>query len=545
MGELDGSDKPAAPAAKKGTEISAPTERDRFLDDILNGNGRGLTDFGTTDKGFFDKSKGKFDFGASLDGLYGSGDSGSQIGKPSKEFVPSDKDYEILRGFLKDAPAATPSPGMKPGEVADEIRKIFPRLNANGDDRVDLNEMHGAVKNPAYTGRSAQALAALYGVMRNDPYGSVTMDGISKFAKLDRLPEVRPALEKVAGLARALDAGGAEPVTKESLKVRIAETQDPAKKEVLQDAFNSFDQLKQLSGSDGDGITSAGLRKLTGLPYHYEGDGAAKQLAQISQRVADSQKHDGKTLFGDYGGFLGFFQNTGIVPEAVQQGIIHDCNLFAPLMSLAKVAPEEIRNMIKDNGDGKYTVTFPGAKDQPITIAAPTQAELGLYSQLTKFGTWPAVIEKAYGEFVRKNPGFAELRFAPCAEGAPSAECLSQGGYDEGLRILTGNETNILGVGKGGASNQEISEQLAAGIKDGKVMTIASEPKRFNLSNIESLHNYSIVGFDKNGPGGGTVTLLDPYGTKSKAKDATLKVSVDQLAQDFDWIAIEQRRASR
>jgi len=550
-------DAPGTPAAG----VSAG--RDRLLADVLQNDGRfddplGRFGPGGADKGFdlgglskgfdkgFDKSKGKFDFSGSLEDLYGSSDSGSKTGAIPREMVPSDRDYDVLRTFLKDVPAKPGQSGMKPSEIAEELRTIFPRLNQDGNDRLDSRELSQAVQNPEYTGKSAQALAAVYAATRNDPFETVTMDGISKMAKLDRIVEVRPALERVSALARAIGTGE-NVLTKEMLAERVNETQNPTERQTLQDALNSFDLLRQLSGSAGDGITSDGMRKLIGLPNRYQGDGLVRQFSQISDRVAESQKHDGKTLFGDYGGFLGFFQNTGIVPEAVQQGVIQDCNLFAPLMSLAKVAPDEIRNMIKDNGDGTYTVTFPGAKDQPMTVSAPTQAEQGLYSSLTKFGTWPAVIEKAYGEFVRRNPGFADLRNAPCGPDAPSAECLSQGGYAEGVMILTGSDSDILDLRKGGDSRQTIAEQLAEGVRDGKVMTIASAPKRFRETgdNVESLHNYSIVDFDRKGPGGGTLTLLDPYGRKSIAKDATLKVSVDQLSKDFEWIAIEHRLSGR
>src|SRR4029453_6235089 len=60
---------------------------------------------------------------------------------------------------------------------------------------------------------------------------------------------------------------------------------------------------------------------------------------------------------------------------------------------------QSIKDMIHVNDDGTYTVTFPGAPDQPVTVAAPTDAELARYAGGSDCGTWAAVLEKAYGKY--------------------------------------------------------------------------------------------------------------------------------------------------
>jgi WXG100 family type VII secretion target len=47
-----------------------------------------------------------------------------------------------------------------------------------------------------------------------------------------------------------------------------------------------------------------------------------------------------------------------ISPNDVTQGQLGDCFLMASLAAVAQSNPDVIRNMIKDNGDGTYTVTF-------------------------------------------------------------------------------------------------------------------------------------------------------------------------------------------
>ncbi len=87
----------------------------------------------------------------------------------------------------------------------------------------------------------------------------------------------------------------------------------------------------------------------------------------------------------------------------VRQGFLGDCYLMAALAAVAKGDPEIIRNMIRDNGDGTFTVTFhthsitSGWETKDVTVKAE---DLGKYGQSTDNGElWPAIIEQAYAEW--------------------------------------------------------------------------------------------------------------------------------------------------
>lgn len=64
-----------------------------------------------------------------------------------------------------------------------------------------------------------------------------------------------------------------------------------------------------------------------------------------------------------------------ITPDAIDQRTVGDCWFLSSVGAMASTpeGKESIKNMIEDNGDGTYTVTFP---DDPVTVDEPTQAEL-------------------------------------------------------------------------------------------------------------------------------------------------------------------------
>jgi WXG100 family type VII secretion target len=75
-----------------------------------------------------------------------------------------------------------------------------------------------------------------------------------------------------------------------------------------------------------------------------------------------SAKGGGAPANGTASGGTPFARGAGdaddISPNDVSQGQLGDCFLMASLAAIAQSNPDMIRNMIKDNGDGSYTVTF-------------------------------------------------------------------------------------------------------------------------------------------------------------------------------------------
>lgn len=107
----------------------------------------------------------------------------------------------------------------------------------------------------------------------------------------------------------------------------------------------------------------------------------------------------------------------------VRQGLIGDCYFVAVLAAIARVRPDLIRDMVRDNGDGTYTVTFQirqgfsglfGAySDKTVTVDGTFWQSDGspIYAGPGDSGPdgaelWVMVIEKAWAEL---HGGYGEI----------------------------------------------------------------------------------------------------------------------------------------
>lgn len=105
-----------------------------------------------------------------------------------------------------------------------------------------------------------------------------------------------------------------------------------------------------------------------------------------------------------------------IDPNDVNQDGYGSCAVLSTIKSIAAQNPDAIRNMIRDNGDGTYTVTFNrydggflgiealggGWERVEVTVAGPFDGKAANAGDVGSDGQaemWPAIIEKAYGEF--------------------------------------------------------------------------------------------------------------------------------------------------
>jgi hypothetical protein len=86
--------------------------------------------------------------------------------------------------------------------------------------------------------------------------------------------------------------------------------------------------------------------------------------------------------------------------DDIAQGSVNDCFLFAAMAAIVNTNPQQIVNMIHDNGDGTYTVTFEGIGFfSPAQQTVSADFVVGQHGFVTaRKALWPLIIEKAYAQ---------------------------------------------------------------------------------------------------------------------------------------------------
>ncbi len=443
-------------------------------------------------------------------------------------------------------------PQLKDSEFVDVAKQLLKKLDSNKNGELTKDEIVKALQDPSIKGKEAQALAAMYqnfdrlhNLSKHE--GWFSSKSITA-ADLDKYNEVKTAQDARVNEAFAMKTWAHKNLEKFDSNKSGSLTKDELDRAINDPKTSSYDksmlEAVKKNYSNMGHFYESGVN-LKAFDNHAAGifkdTDEAKLVSGVwasTYNVSEGQKanvsHD---LYGDKNDPL-----KSINPDAIKQGSIGNCYFLASLAAVAKSNPESIKNMIKDNGDGTYTVTFPGAKDEPITVKAPTQAEQGLYNHGSPNGTWASVMEKAYGEycqkhFYRRSPFNLGGGDTP-AEGADGGgrtgsvtELLTGNSSDTDMLIVTSQATTAAKLEKAFSGNPP--KAVTAGINKG-ILSDYTDDKFFTG------HAYSIVGFEPDGKGGGTVTVRNPWGGANNSTSGTIKISLEKFMKNFSDINYEQ-----
>ncbi|MBY0551467.1 MAG: hypothetical protein K2W95_29570 [Candidatus Obscuribacterales bacterium] len=196
------------------------------------------------------------------------------------------------------------------------------------------------------------------------------------------------------------------------------------------------------------------------------------------------------------------------------------------------------------------SVTFLGAPEGPVTIDAPTQAEAGLYNGVGEGGIWALVVEKAFGKYLQDGASSRYPYFergagnTPVEGGSKGADLCST------VELLTGNRA--VGFTTSSTLRSHLRQELEDAFKSAPPRVVTAGTSRHPISEGKSgttedgfatTHAYSVIGFDLKGPGGGTVTIRNPWGDKAlESTRGTIKITLDQFRKNFTDMAVEGRK---
>ncbi|MBM7845303.1 WXG100 family type VII secretion target [Herpetosiphon giganteus] len=210
--------------------------------------------------------------------------------------------------------------------------------------------------------------------------------------------------------------------------------------------------------------------------------------------------------------------------DDVNQGLIADCYLMAGLAAIAKTNPDVIRNAIRDNGDGTYTVTFYPEQGFLGFFGKRSKVEVRVtndfvyakdgktpaYAQLSNDSEiWPMLIEKAYAQH--------KGSFAAIAYGDPG----------EFMALLTGKDSSQINGSK--VDFTQLKQRLDSGdaITAGTYKSLSNPP-----SDVDARHAYVIQSIDLNKQ---TVTMYNPWGYEHPT------ISFDEFKKHYQQVSINEK----
>lgn len=448
-------------------------------------------------------------------------------------------------------------------EFAKKAEELFPRIDVDNDGHLSDAELARAMQNDEFQGQEAQVIAALTKMrddleeLGNDEFGDedngITKADLARFAEIEKEHQERVVSTvtakdwlKTEENFKKVDKDADGFISGDELQTAAAEPNlSEQDKKVLEFLKAKRSEIEEASndetGDENDGITAKDMETYTDQSLSaVSGAELVGGVAGTLWRTSESQKAE--ISMDLYANPENPIEN--IKPDAVKQGTIGNCYLEAAMASVAATDPESIKKMIKDNGDGTYTVTFPGAPDEPITVSAPTSQEMGLYNRGSKEGTWASVLEKAYGQYVNASiwrRGIFNL------DGGDTPQEAADGGElgDGTLKLLTGRstESDSLYVTSNAETARKLQEAFSA--KPPRAVTTGI----FNhLGSSETAdgwpdaHRYSVLGFEPDGKGGGTVIIRNPWDKGDDTRGGTKRISLDEFTRNFSYVTYSQSK---
>jgi hypothetical protein len=437
---------------------------------------------------------------------------------------------------------------VAPEDFSRVAKEVLQRIDVNKTGKVTKQQLATALEDPSFTEQHAQALAALYKNYDNlanlsGQQGTFESKGIST-GDLDKYDQNRQEAQQKRLDSTGMKVWGENNLSrfasngKELTRADVDKAlKDPSTAEYDKQMLGLIQKsFTNIAGTYSGNITQERLNSYSENQWRSPQAKLESDINYRMHRVNRAQDPaNSRDLYADKGNPL-----ASIKPDSVEQGAIGNCYFASALASVAQSNPELIRNAIKDNGDGTYTVTFPGARDYPVTVKAPTEAEQGLYNAGGQHGLWASVMEKAHGEFY--NQGIMAKVFG--RSWTPTEGADGGGIPGNAIALLTGQSYESFSTTFN--SQQSVADQLARALADNPPRAIVAGTNKSLFSEdteggFARGHAYSITGFESDGNGGGLVTIRNPW-NHGQGTGGTIKIPLSVFMKNFGDIQVERRK---
>lgn len=220
--------------------------------------------------------------------------------------------------------------------------------------------------------------------------------------------------------------------------------------------------------------------------------------------------------------------------DDIAQGGLSDCYVVGGIGAVAAQNPELIKNAVRDNGDGTYTVTFYEKDNGFLGIGAHYEKKeitvSGDFSDKAVQGSgdftnskgekaeiWPKIVEKAYAQY---KGGYDAID-----HGGNSAEIMS---------LLTGKDaTQHSDLADGDYSFEDMKQDFDSG--DAIVLGTPDnfegvDKKTANKNGLVDWHVYTVVGVGTDAKGQQYVEVYNPHGT-----EGIKRIPYDEAMKSFSY----------
>ena len=439
-----------------------------------------------------------------------------------------------------------------------EMQHEFDKLKTKGQDFVTTKQLGAALEDPKNTGGDAAVVASLYRIDRDLRTGDLALDAKqnSQGLTFEQLADFANKVMKAPGACltnaneSSIDVGA--PALWASVQFSLAHKPetgrimlsdidksiattfgDSATKKSLTFFKDHYQEICTLSSHSADiGVTFEDLQYFA---TKYKND--CTPLWDMRSNVLSHQTvvADGipKSLYTNESNALESINRKGIA-----QGAADNCYFQSALGSVADEHKNTIVSMIKDNGNGTFTVNFPNTT-QKYTVTKPTEAERIIYNRGAKGGDWSSVAEKAFGLWFNDKAKVGAVQ----APGEVPQEYSSHPDYNTMvIKLLTGgNEPNYRELGS--IPEDQLEKSLKQDFLEKKVVVAArmrSNLEQDELIDLPTNHSYEVVAYNPAGPEGGTLTICNPWAGADNTFDGEFEVSMQKFKQSFYYLSEEK-----
>jgi len=430
-------------------------------------------------------------------------------------------------------------PTIDQNRFAEAAKHLIAKIGHNGE--VTLPELVKAVQDHRITGQDAQVLAGLYHSFNhlNNLSGHDRLNDVISTADLDRYQQVKaqtdkdlvelPKLGQWASNNLGRFSSDGHSVSQHDIQNALSNPHSSAAdKQMLHEIQQHW-----------SGMTNATHPTITGkdVQTYVNNFSQSDNVTMIADVISacDVTSFHGQRAQICYDLYKGDALDS-IRHGDVKQGLSGDCYFEAVVSGLARSNPQAIKDMIHNNGDGTYSVKFPGmaAGEAPIKVAAPTETELGLYNGGSKYGTWATVLEKAYGQW-RENHETKHPAETP-EDGANGG-----GNPCSVLQLLTGKTASEMNVSKATEVSMANTLQTAFASKPPLVVAASIDGGPGPDTTPDGLprdHSYTVIGTHKE-HGQLMVDIRNPWGDDVKGPRGTFSLPLSQFMKDFNRVEIQ------